>query len=116
MRIPALAATLARAAAPAAAAVCPAWAPPQLVGELDSALINGASGLAASRAHPGRLYHHNDSGDSGRFFVTDEAGDRARAVTVRGFRPSHVEDMTLRPCGAKTCLVLGDIGDRSPWC
>lgn len=106
------AALLAFAATTAAADICPAWSPAQFAGDLDTALITEASGLAASRAFPGQLYHHNDSGDSGRFFVTDLAGANTRVVNVRDFAPTDAEDMAVGPCPEGSCVYLGDIGDN----
>lgn len=108
-----LAAALALAAPAAFADLCPRWSPAQFSGELDTALINEASGLAALRAFPGALYHNNDSGDSGRFFVTDLAGANTRVVAVRDFAPADVEDMAVGPCPEGTCVYLGDIGDNA---
>lgn len=108
-----IAAALALAAPAAFAELCPRWSPAQFSGELDTALINEASGLAASRAFPGALYHHNDSGDTGRFFVTDLSGANTRVVAVRDFAPADVEDMTVGPCPEGTCVYLGDIGDNA---
>jgi hypothetical protein len=114
MRSIAIAAVLALSAPSAIAELCPRWSPAQFAGELDTALINEASGLAASRAFAGALYHHNDSGDSGRFFVTDLSGAHARVVAVRDFSPADAEDMAVGPCpGADaSCVYLGDIGDN----
>ena len=96
-----------------AADLCLKWGPAEPAGALDGRLINEASGLEASAAHPGRLYHHNDSGDALRFFVTDMAGGDAKVVNVAGPRPRDIEDMSLGPCGRATCLYLGDIGDNA---
>lgn len=112
MRSILLAAALVLTAPAAFAELCPRWSPAQFSGELDTALINEASGLAASRAFPGALYHHNDSGDTGRFFVTDLAGANTRVIAVRDFAPSDVEDMAVGPCPEGTCVYLGDIGDN----
>src|SRR5688500_15450277 len=45
------------------------WAKGVEVGLLDP-VINEASGLAVSARYRDRLYHVNDSGDRGRFFIT----------------------------------------------
>ncbi len=112
MRILALAAAFLAFAGAARADICPMWSPAQFAGDLDTALINEASGLAASRQFPGQLYHNNDSGDSGRFFVTDLAGANTRVVNVRDFTPADVEDIAVGPCPEAACLYLGDIGDN----
>lgn len=89
------------------------WSEGVNVGFLDPA-IDEASGLAVSARYPNRLYHINDSGDSGRFFVTDRTGANAQSVYVSGFDPVDVEDLSLGPCGQSTdCLFLADIGDNN---
>jgi hypothetical protein len=98
--------------AAAQAGLCPTWGTPTQAGELDVAIINEASGLEASLAHPGRLYHNNDSGDDLRFYVTDLAGKATQIVNLKGSKPLDIEEMSLGPCGAKTCLYLGDTGDN----
>ena len=75
--------------------------------------ISEASGLAVSRRFPNRVYHINDSGDAGRFFVTNFIGQNLQTVEIAGFTPRDTEDLALGPCGAATdCLFVGDIGDN----
>lgn len=97
---------------PAQAGVCKAWSTPTLAASIPSTPIDEASGLEVSRAYPSRLYHHNDSGDDLRFFVTDMAGGGLRMVKLKGPKPVDIEEMSLGPCGDRTCLYLGDIGDN----
>ncbi len=100
-------------AAPSEAAICKAWAAPQKIGVLDVAVIKEASGIAASRRFPGRLYHNNDSGDGPNIYVTDPAGRGTRTVTIAGFTPVDVEDIAVGPCAENaSCLYVGDIGDN----
>ncbi len=70
------------------------------------------SGLVASRAHPGVLYAHNDSGDTARFFAMDTEAKPLGRFELEGANAVDWEDMTLGPCPAGTCLFLGDIGDN----
>lgn len=97
----------------AQAGVCKAWSSPVLAASIAAKPIDEASGLEASRAYPGRLYHNNDSGDDLRFFVTDMAGQGLQVVNLKGAKPADIEEMSLGPCGARTCLYLGDIGDNA---
>lgn len=91
--------------------LCLAWEEPTLVGQLD-AMVPEASGLAVSRQFR-RLYHINDSGDGGVFYISRKDGTQTRAVSVEGFKPFDVEEITLGPCSnGKTCLFIGDIGDN----
>lgn len=96
----------------ALAATCPAWRAPEVVGSLDTVLVNEASGLDVSQRFPDRLYHNNDSGDGLRFYISDLKGGGATAVEVEGERPRDIEALSLGPCGAKTCLYLADMGDN----
>jgi hypothetical protein len=76
--------------------------------------VGEASGMAVSARYPKRLYHINDSGDRGRFLVTDEKGGNAQSVSIEGFTPVDVEDLAIAPCGAeRDCLYLADIGDNA---
>ena len=100
------------AASPADAQVCTEWKTAQRVGELQ-VQVDEASGLAASRQFPGRLYHINDSGDSANFYITNMQGAETVAVSVSGVRPIDTEALSLGPCGeGKSCLFIGDIGDN----
>ncbi|MBS1148964.1 MAG: hypothetical protein H6Q89_662 [Myxococcaceae bacterium] len=70
------------------------------------------SGLVASRASPGVLYAHNDSGDTARFFAMDTEARPLGRFELEGATAIDWEDMTLGPCPDGTCLFLGDIGDN----
>ena len=73
-----------------------------------------SSGVAVSRAHPGVLWTHNDSGDGPFVYATDLTGaDRGR-VLVSGAENVDWEDMALGPCPdrGETCLYLADTGDN----
>lgn len=48
---------------------CPGIETPVVLGVLDETPLNEVSGLVASRAHPGILWGHNDSGDTPRIFA-----------------------------------------------
>ncbi len=108
-----LACTLIVAPLSAQAGVCKAWSSPVLTASIAAKPIDEASGLEASRAYPGRLYHNNDSGDDLRFFVTDMAGQGLQVVNLKGPKPADLEEMSLGPCSSRTCLYLGDIGDNA---
>src|SRR5262250_698561 len=67
----------------AQAQLCQQWSEAARIGELQVQL-NEASGLAASRQFPGRLYHINDSGETGKFFITNMDGKDTRFVRIEG--------------------------------
>src|SRR5215475_14869633 len=88
------------------------WTHGTEIGHVDSPIVED-SGLAISRKFPERLYHVNDSGDSGRFFITDFSGKDLRIVNINEFEPEDAEDLALGPCGPSLyCIFVGDIGDN----
>ncbi len=99
-------------AAAAFGQTCPQWKEAVQIGDLQPDLKE-ASGIAASKKFPGRLYHINDSGDTGRFFITDMNGRNMRFVAVAGLNPIDTEALSLGPCGGSSCLFIGDIGDNN---
>jgi hypothetical protein len=99
---------------PAQAQGCRQWGEAAQIGDL-KAQLEEASGIAASRQFPGRLYHINDSGSAGAFYITGMDGAIQRAVRVAGFKPVDTEGLALGPCrgGRGSCLYIGDIGDNN---
>jgi hypothetical protein len=98
------------------AQICKDWKEAVRIGELQVQLKE-ASGMAVSRQFPGRVYHINDSGDTGKFYITNLSGKDTQSVTVTDFAPRDTEALSLGPCPgnpatARSCLYLGDIGDN----
>jgi hypothetical protein len=73
--------------------------------------ITESSGLAASRAHPGVYWTHNDSDDGPYIYAVDSrTGKTVATITMRGVgAPRDVEAISL---GADGNLYVGDIGDN----
>lgn len=73
--------------------------------------ITESSGLAASRAHPGVYWTHNDSDDGPYVFAVDgKTGRTVATVTLRGIgSPRDVEAISVGPDGN---VYVGDIGDN----
>jgi hypothetical protein len=84
-----------------------------------------SSGVAVSRAYPGVLWTHNDSGDGPYLYATDLRGTNRGALLVPGAQAIDWEDMSLGPCPvafqlqsrptrvkADTCIYLADTGDN----
>lgn len=72
--------------------------------------ITESSGLAASHAHPGIYWTHNDSDDGPYVYAVDSrTGKTVATVTLRGVTPRDVEAVSIGPDGD---LYLGDIGDN----
>jgi hypothetical protein len=90
---------------------CLTWAGPQILSPLPAPLEE-LSGLAASRAHRGVLYAHNDSGDAARFFAFRYDGELLGEFHLEGADARDWEDMALGPCEEATCVYLADFGDN----
>src|SRR2546426_6516018 len=84
-----------------------------------------SSGVAVSRAYPGVLWTHNDSGDGPYLYATDLRGTDRGALLLPGAQAIDWEDMSLGPCpvsfplqsrptrgNADTCIYLADTGDN----
>lgn len=90
---------------------CPAFSPPELVGQVNNLEINEASGLVALKSNRG-FWTHNDSGDRARLFAFDRDGASLGQVELNDVEPVDWEDLSAGPCGNTRCLVVGDIGDN----
>jgi hypothetical protein len=73
--------------------------------------LSEASGLAMSRSAAGRLWSHNDSGPP-TLFAFDKDGQPAGKLTLTGARVEDWEALAVGPCGNRSCLYVGDIGDN----
>jgi hypothetical protein len=94
--------------------LCVSFDAPSEVGRVQDAALLEASGLQASRAHPGVLYTHNDSGDGARFFALDTSGRVLAEYDLPGVTANDWEDVALGPGGAGgDTLYFADIGDNS---
>ena len=90
---------------------CPAFNPPELVGQINNLEINEASGLVALGSNGG-FWTHNDSGDRARLFAFDKDGASLGQIELNNLNPVDWEDLTAGPCGEERCLIVGDIGDN----
>ncbi|MFJ9144746.1 WD40 repeat domain-containing protein [Streptomyces griseus] len=108
-----------RAAALAAALLLFAGAGPAVADDgrpdrdftIEDPRITESSGLAASRAHPGVYWTHNDSDDGPYVFAVDSrTGKTLATITMRGVgEPRDVEGISIGPDGD---IYVGDIGDN----
>ncbi|GAB2834675.1 WD40 repeat domain-containing protein [Streptomyces daliensis] len=72
--------------------------------------ITESSGLAASRAHKGVYWTHNDSDDGPYVYGVDSrTGKTVATVTMSGVDPRDVEAISVGPDGS---VYVGDIGDN----
>jgi hypothetical protein len=69
------------------------------------------SGVAASRARPGVLWAHNDSGEP-RLIALNESGTVIGQPRVVGAQVDDWEDLAVAPCPQGSCIYVGDIGDN----
>ena len=79
-----------------------------VVGRVQSDAVTEASGLVASRQHPGILWTHNDSGDDARLFALDSTGALRATVRVLGARNRDWEDIARRG----DTLFVADMGNN----
>jgi hypothetical protein len=70
-----------------------------------------ASGLAASRKVPGRLWAINDSGQP-QLTSIDAKGTVTGTLRLTGASLDDWEALAVGPCPAGSCLFVGDIGDN----
>jgi len=83
-------------------------------GTFASPRVVESSGVAVSRAHPGVLWTHNDSGDGPYLYATDLQGRDLGFLLVPGAEAIDWEDMALGPCPTRagSCVYLADTGDN----
>jgi hypothetical protein len=93
------------------AAPCLQWKNPERLGILDKRIME-SSGIEISGQFQNRIYHINDSGSKGEFYITDFNGQFQELVSIKNFNPVDTEDMSLGPCGDETCLYIADTGDN----
>ncbi|MEV3990551.1 WD40 repeat domain-containing protein [Streptomyces sp. NPDC049837] len=72
--------------------------------------ITESSGLAASRAHPGVYWTHNDQDGPRVFAVDGRTGETVATITLRGVGTPR--DMEAISVGADGAVYVGDIGDN----
>ncbi len=75
--------------------------------------LREASGIAASRSHPGILWVHNDGGNENVVFAIDTAGHvNGRVHLLTQETGMDWEDIAVSDCGDRDCIYLADIGDN----
>ncbi|MCK8679206.1 WD40 repeat domain-containing protein [Streptomyces lichenis] len=77
---------------------------------IEDSRITESSGLAASRAHPGVYWTHNDQDGPRLFAVDGRTGKTVATVTLRGVGTPR--DMEAVSVGADGDVYVGDIGDN----
>jgi hypothetical protein len=90
-------------------------APPTRVvplGTLADTTLFEASAAAASRTQPGVIWTLNDSGNPPWVYAVDTAGHTLGIFRVTGAQNFDWETLTIAPCPAGSCLIIGDTGDN----
>ncbi|MCM2391858.1 WD40 repeat domain-containing protein [Streptomyces albipurpureus] len=77
---------------------------------IEDTRITESSGLAASRAHPGVYWTHNDQDEPRVFAIDSKTGKTVATVTLRGVgKPRDMEAISV---GSDGNVYVGDIGDN----
>ena len=87
---------------------------PRVLADVRISGLKESSGVAASRAHPGLFWSHNDSGGGAWLYAFDRSGKSRGRWKVPSARASDWEDIAIGP-GPKrgvSYLYIGDIGDN----
>ena len=84
------------------------------VGTVADPAVVELSGIAASRAHPGVLWVHNDSGGVPVVYALSSTGEALGAYAVDGAEAVDWEDIGIGPGpeAGRSYLYLADIGDN----
>jgi hypothetical protein len=98
---------------PPSPAGCTTWGPPVTEATVSDASLVEISGIAVSRANPGLIWVHQDSGSGPMLTAINTSGDTLGTLTLTGASSTDWEDLALGPCGDATCLWVGDIGDNA---
>jgi hypothetical protein len=74
----------------------------------------GPSGIAASRAHAGVIYGHEDAGGMPRFFAFDKTGKTLGEYRLMGGTVTDWEDIAVGPGpDNQNYVFIGDFGDNN---
>jgi hypothetical protein len=86
------------------------YGPPRTLGSVSIDGLVESSGIAASHAHPGLFWSHNDGEGGPYLFAFDAAGNSRGRVRVTGAKMYDWEDMAIGPGNQ---IYIGDIGDNN---
>ncbi len=92
---------------------CPAVLGSYVMGQLEHPQLDRASGFAASFAHPGLLWSHNDGDDPARLFAIEPDGRHVAEFGVPDATNSDWEDITsgVDPTSGLPTIYVADAGD-----
>ena len=89
----------------------PDYGRPGPLGRYDTETVPEASGLAASRRNPGVWWLMSD-GHSNSVWAIRSTGETIGHIELLGLRTDDTEALAVAPCGDRTCVYVGDIGDN----
>lgn len=96
----------------AADAGSPRWSRPEYAGVFGDPELAEVSGLAASRAHEGIYWAHNDGGNPTRLVAVRSDGSRVASLVLDGADNVDWEDIDAFDLGGKHYLLVADTGDN----
>jgi hypothetical protein len=85
------------------------YGPPRTLGQVSIEGLVESSGIAASRAHPGMFWSHNDGGPPD-LYAFDAAGKSLGRVRVTGAKMYDWEDIAIGP---RNEIYIADTGDNN---
>jgi len=88
------------------------WSPPEYAGLFTHPDLAEVSGLAASRAHPGLYWAHNDGGNGSKLVAVKGDGSHVATLEVDGAENIDWEDMDSFDLDGKHYLLVADTGDN----
>jgi len=97
---------------------CDGWGRPAAIGRVADPALTEISGLAASRAHPGVLWVHNDSDAAPVVWALDSSGAVLATLELEGAEAFDWEAASLGPGPGGDHLYVADVGDNlraRPW-
>ena len=88
---------------------------PQQIAEVESSVLDEASGLVQSRSNPFYFWSHNDSGGDPTLYLISRGGADSGRYELGGAANIDWEDMAIGPgpTDGVNYLFAGDIGDNS---
>ena len=92
--------------------VCATWADAVARADVQDGGLSEISGIAISAADPDLLWVHEDSAGPTVLTALGLDGRTRGTITLEGVTNVDWEDIALGPCGAQTCLFVGDFGDN----
>jgi len=97
-----------------AATICDTLGDPVTIGTVANPSVRETSGIVASRAHPGILWAHNDSGDEAAVYAVSTDGTDQGTFVLEDVFAFDWEDIALGPGPDpdRDYLYVGDIGDN----